>query len=262
MEIMRKAEDCSFLERGNQVAKSSTRFLHNQRNDSRTSKREILKQSGRQTSPWQRTPTKRRLVNFMPERWQEPGMILPTYDGIMSATTSIHKDIETGQQIDNLAQERRKSKTSPEKAHRDTLQGRARRQRTRDTLQNNNKTLGRLIDNRFNILSELSETDGERSNTDLESVKNDNSSEVDKQMTTMKKTSKKKITSTEVPHRTGHVKRKDKNTMKQRNTLKSDSSDTTEEEEEINVLSDTEISSTKNKNRTMKIYLQDFKILA
>lgn len=81
--VMTRAEESSNLTRGNQVPQSSARTLPTRRGTSRAPRREILKQSGRQVSRRQRAPTQRRLVNFMPEPWQQSVMTLPGYDSTL-----------------------------------------------------------------------------------------------------------------------------------------------------------------------------------
>ncbi len=87
-------------------------------------RREILKQKGQ----WN-TPTGRRLVHFMPERWQQ-----------MAAKDNNSNTIHRNRQKPPLL-----SKKTPKKTHLDTLRRRERRQRSRVALLENSKALAQKI---------------------------------------------------------------------------------------------------------------------
>ncbi|CAF5010076.1 unnamed protein product, partial [Rotaria sp. Silwood1] len=230
-----------------------------------TPRRGILKQ----TEKW-RTPMTRRLVHFMPERWQGQetaanNMTSHEYRG-MSITTPIqvNKKGHNSNVVSGL--KRSGTKKTPEKAHLDTLRRRERRQRNRAFLLEQSKELDRLSDNRFNLLSV---TDDEETDKDLSEIDNEietmkdneqrNLSKQEKQNagTRMNVVSKKRQvkTTTEVLINNEHVVSNKTNT---RGNNQHQINVSNPEMEQNNV----EQSSTTKDKRKIKTYLQGFKILA
>ena len=254
---MAGAEAFSERRRRNPVPQLSAKDFQSRRSfharTAATPRRGILRQTGRhQQQQQQKAPTKRRLVHFMPEPWQQrdhkgtrPVQRNPISGGRREGTSNDSDSEQSRTMI--------RSKKSPEKAHRDTLSRRVRRQRLRTAAHDrpNHETPGQLSNNRFHLLSE--ETDDD----------NDESSEVHKRMPTMKTNAKQKGKTTDVLNRNEHVekkkKAKKKNRLDLRSTFGSDPSDT---EEEIGVVSENESSRTNRWNRKVKAYLQDYKILS
>lgn len=256
---MAGAEAFSITERRNQVPRVSAEDFPNRRGfharAAATPRRGgILRQTGHHQQ--RKTPTKRRLVHFMPEPWQQPDhegirpvQRNPIYGGRVQSTSDGSDSEQSRTMI--------RSKKSPAKAHRNTLSRRLRRQRLRAAYDRpNQETPGQLSNNRFNLLSEETETDTDD---------NDDSSEVHEGMPTMKTEGKEKAKTTDVPNRSEHVERKKKEKKQKkkrldpRSTFGSDPSDT---EEEISVVSENENSRTNRWNRKVKAYLQDYKILS
>lgn len=233
----------------------------------RTPRRGILKKTGSKN-----VPTQRRLVHFMPEQWQEPKTNTNDYSNSNILVRSERKK-------NDYSSSNIRSKKTPEKAHRDTIRRRDRRQKYRRALQTSVTELGRLNDNRFILLSDQSENDERETETDNDlSEIDDNQSEADKKaMKTFKRqykdlSNKRKNnnrrqanTTTEVPITGEHVVKNIK--VK---TYGNNQRQVYETEDEYTTLSESENEqgyekSSSNMNRyksRTKSYLQDFKILA
>jgi hypothetical protein len=236
---------------------------------SRMPRRGILRQTGQRN-----TPTQRRLVNFMPERFQQraPNNNTPEYRG-MSVTVPVQVNNRGQRSTYNSVQQQERPKKTADKAHRDTLRRRERRQKGRVfSLENNSEELGRLNDNRFNLLSETDEEE-ETNNDDLPEASNrtqameqQNVSKQGKPSTNTRNNAvsrnKQVNTTTEVPINSEHVVSQNKKARgnNQRQVYLETEQETTASSE--NELGNEEGSpSTKDKQKT-KTYLQRFKILA
>ncbi|CAF4925979.1 unnamed protein product, partial [Rotaria sp. Silwood1] len=250
------------------------------------SRRGILKRTGQWITP--KTPMTRRLVHFMLEQWQpsvynknknkNKNMTSHEFQG-MSITTPIQVNKKDHQiNVDLTTTRRREKKHSqkkktPEKAHLDTIRRRERHQKQRAIILEQSKELGRLSDNRFNLL--LSLTDNEETDKEL--------SEVDNGTETMKDNEQRNLSKKE-KHNTGtqkngvSKKRQAKTTTEvlitnaRGNNQRQVNVSNLEIEQEINILNDTEQNDTEQNNveqsstskdkRKIKTYLQGFKILA
>jgi hypothetical protein len=232
----------------------------------RTPRRGIRKHTGQ----WN-TPTQRRLVHFMPERWK-PSTSRKNNSNVNSfdyRRLSVTKPIQV-----------KNSTKTPEKAHIDTLRRRERRQRNRSVILENSGEFGCLNDNRFILLSE---TDEEGTDNDLSEAENETQAmKNNKQQKNLSKQVKQSIDTrhhrvsnnntrqtnptTEVPISSEHVIviNKNKQTKKERGNNQRQVFNPEIEQEFIilsdNVQGNEESSSNKDKQRT-KTYLQGFKIL-
>ncbi|CAF2772715.1 unnamed protein product [Rotaria sp. Silwood2] len=230
-----------------------------------TPRRGILKQ----TEKW-RTPMTRRLVHFMPERRQGQetaanNMTTHEYRGV-SITTPIQVNKKGHNSNVVSGPKHSRTKKTSEKAHLDTLRIRERGQRNRAFLLEQSKELGRLSDNRFNLLSVTNdeETDKDLSGVDneIEAMKDNEQRNLSKQEkqnagTRMNVVSKKRQikTTTEVLINNEHVVSKKTNTQGNNQHQINVSNP---EMEQNNV----QQSSTTKDKRKIKTYLQGFKILA
>ncbi|CAF1431667.1 unnamed protein product, partial [Rotaria sp. Silwood1] len=256
MDNLTMNKSSSIYNRKNQVQSHSV--------TSYTPRRGILKQ----TEKW-RTPMTRRLVHFMPERWQgqEPvanNMTSHEYRG-MSVMTPIPVNKKSHNSNVGSGPKRSLIKKTPEKAHLDTLRRRARRQKQRAALLEKSTELRCLKDNnRFSLLSEIDDdnnddytTDNSEADNQIEAIKD---SKKIKQKNLSKKQKRQARTTTEVPIVNEHVVVNNNRKMRRNNQRQINFSDSEKEEEEEN---DNEKSPSLNKEkRKCKSYLQTFKILA
>ena len=160
--------------RRNQGRRQPSAYANQGRSDiARIPRRSILKN----TNHWN-TPSQRRLVHFMPERWQQPAinninMTSPEYRGRLATTTPVQVTNQGPHHTYSSVQRHERSKKTPEKAHLDTLRRRERRQNNRAVLFDNVTELGRLSNNRFNLLSETEEEKTDDDNDDYSEADND-----------------------------------------------------------------------------------------
>ncbi|UJR18849.1 hypothetical protein I4U23_021977 [Adineta vaga] len=204
------------------------------------------------------TPKQRRLVDFMPETWQNLNQIDLPDNSRQSKTMPIHQKNMNNNKNNDV--QSKKKKTS-DKAHLNTLRRRERRQRNRAFLPNKrNEELGRLNDNRFIILSE-NDDDTEADNSEAEA---DNNNQI-RAMNKNKSPKKRKPTSN--MRKDNIVVAKQTNTTNEVNTdririnqHKSDDlfltvNDRDRSSDEVSSRSPTD-------KRKLKLYLQDYKILS
>ena len=229
-----------------------------------TPRRGILKNTTGESN----TPTPRRLVDFMPEGWQQPAFInnmtVPE-----NRRPSVTTPVQMNSKVFGSAQDRTRSKKTPEKAHLDTLRRRQRRQRSRATLLENSEELGLLNDNRFILLSETDEEENENNeNSEADDNNKAQAMKNNKKPKPLSKKAKKNAnrqarTTTEVPINSEHVVGNNKKPKARGNNQRQIYSEieqdslTLHENEQSNEESNTSI---KDK-RKIKTYLEGFKIL-
>lgn len=160
------------IRRRNQVESPSVYDNRGRSATSRAPRRGILKKTGQ----W-KTPTQRRMVHFMPERFQQRPAVLQSRDWTSREhsrrpVTAPGARNSTGQQHAVVTEHRHaRSEKTPEKAHLDTIRRRERRQRHRiASHQDSEEELGRLNDNRFVLLTD---TDEEGTGSDLSEADDD-----------------------------------------------------------------------------------------